>query len=175
MLVLAPLPDDIHRIVATLDSAPEQPTMRDAQALLDARGSRHRPAVVQSIVWGSRFRVHHRIADTYCAGRIVLAGDAAHVHSPAGGQGMNTGIQDATALADALLRARNGDSTAIDRYQESRRPVAQDVVRTAHRLTRLATMPAGLRPLRNTALSLAGMSPAVPRRIAGQLSGLAHR
>ena len=109
----------------------------------------------------------HRIADTYCAGRIVLAGDAAHVHSPAGGQGMNTGIQDATALADALLRARNGDSTAMDRYQESRRPVAQDVVRTAHRLTRLATMPAGLRSLRNTALSLAGMFPAVPRRIAG--------
>ena len=69
---------------------------------------------------------------------------------------MNTGIQDATALADALLRARNGDSTAMDRYQEPRRPVAQDVVRTAHRLTRLATMPAGL-PLRNTALSLAGM------------------
>ena len=63
--------------------------------------------------------MHHRIAATYCAGRVVLAGDAAHVHSPAGGQGMNTGIQDATALADALLRARNGDSTAMDRYQES--------------------------------------------------------
>lgn len=59
MLVLAPLPDDIHGIVATLDPAPEQPTMRDAQTLLDARGARHRPAVVQNIVWGSRFRVHH--------------------------------------------------------------------------------------------------------------------
>ena len=61
------------------------------------------------MIWGSRFRIHHRVADTYRAGRLLLAGDAAHVHSPAGGQGMNLGIQDAIALADALsatLRAR---------------------------------------------------------------------
>ena len=54
------------------------------------------------MIWGSRFRIHHRVADTYRAGRLLLAGDAAHVHSPAGGQGMNLGIQDAVALADAL-------------------------------------------------------------------------
>jgi len=58
--------------------------------------------VVTDVVWGSRFRIHHRVANTYRAGRLLLSGDAAHVHSPAGGQGMNLGIQDAVALADAL-------------------------------------------------------------------------
>ena len=58
--------------------------------------------VVTDVVWGSRFRIHHRVADTFRAGRLLLAGDAAHVHSPAGGQGMNLGIQDAVALGDAL-------------------------------------------------------------------------
>ena len=55
--------------------------------------------VVTDLMWGSRFRIHHRVADTYRAGRLLLAGDAAHVHSPAGGQGMNLGIQDAVALS----------------------------------------------------------------------------
>ena len=49
-------------------------------------------AVVREVLWGSRFRVHHRVASTYRAGRVLLAGDAAHVHSPAGGQGMNVGV-----------------------------------------------------------------------------------
>jgi len=72
------------------------------QALLDACGPERARAIVQEVVWGSRFRVHHRVVDTSRAGRILLAGDAAHVHSPAGGQGMNTGIQDAMVLAEAL-------------------------------------------------------------------------
>ncbi len=88
-----------------------------------ARRPRPAPAgiVVTDVVWGSRFRIHHRVADTYRAGRLLLAGDAAHVHSPAGGQGMNLGIQDAVALADALAAVlAGGPDTAARRVQ--RRP-----------------------------------------------------
>lgn len=175
MLVLAPLPGGVHRVVVTMDPAPEHPRVTDVQALLDERGPLARRAVVDRVIWGSRFRVHHRVAARYRSGRVLLAGDAAHVHSPAGGQGMNTGIQDAVALASALRSALDGDVAAIDTYERTRRPVAEDVVRAANRLTRLATMPAGRRPLRNTVLSVAGAVPVVPRRMALQLSGLAYR
>jgi len=95
LAVVAPLADGVHRIVASVDEVPESPSLGDVQSLMDRRGPQHQAARVESLLWGSRFRVHHRLAETYKAGRILLAGDAAHVHSPAGGQGMNTGIQDA--------------------------------------------------------------------------------
>jgi 2-polyprenyl-6-methoxyphenol hydroxylase-like FAD-dependent oxidoreductase len=175
MVVLAPLPGGTYRVVATMNPAPERPQAADVQALLDQRGPRRPPARVEHVVWGSRFRVHHRVAERFRSGRVLLAGDAAHVHSPAGGQGMNTGIQDAIVLAQTLEAALGGDLTAMDAYERSRRPIAQNVVRTADRLTRLATMPAWRRPIRNTALSLAGAVPAVPHRLAQQLSGLKYR
>ncbi|MFB9839282.1 FAD-dependent oxidoreductase, partial [Actinoallomurus acaciae] len=85
LVVVAPLPGGRHRIVATVDEAPERPGPADVQALLDARGPRTDPARVREVVWSSRFHIHHRVADHYRDGRILLAGDAAHVHSPAGG------------------------------------------------------------------------------------------
>ena len=171
LVVVAPLPGGRHRIVATLDDAPEHPTVADVQALLDARGPARQPALVREVVWSSRFRVHHRLADHYRAGRIFLAGDAAHVHSPAGGQGMNTGIQDAIALAGVLA-----DGTDLDSYETRRRPVAAGVVEMTDRMTRLATV--GSRPLiaaRNTLLPLVGQVPAVRNRLAMSLSELAYR
>jgi len=127
-------------------------------------------------VWSSRFRVHHRLADTYRRGPVLLAGDAAHVHSPAGGQGMNTGIQDAIALAAILADALDdqGSSAQLDSYEAQRRPVAQGVIRTTHRLTRAATVrtPIG-RAARNLGFRLAGQVPLVQRRFAMNLSELA--
>ena len=82
--------------------------------------------VVTEVIWGSRFRIHHRVADTYRAGRLLLAGDAAHVHSPAGGQGMNLGIQDAVALGEALAGVLDGGpDSLLDEYSAARRPIAQ--------------------------------------------------
>lgn len=176
LTVVAPLPHGIHRIVAPLDHAPEQPSADFVQDLLDARGYGPARSRVTDVVWGSRFRIHHRVADTYRAGRLILAGDAAHVHSPAGGQGMNLGIQDAVALADALTEVLDGGSqTALDAYGAQRRPIAEQVLRLTGRLTRLATCPAPARPLRNSVMRAAAAVPAVRDGLAWRLSGLVYR
>jgi 2-polyprenyl-6-methoxyphenol hydroxylase-like FAD-dependent oxidoreductase len=175
LVVVAPLPGGAHRIVATVDEAPEQPDRAYVQSLLDARGPEQAPATVREVLWGSRFRVHHRIAERYGEGRILLAGDAAHVHSPAGGQGMNTGLQDAMALAHALTRALEGDGAALAAYGPTRRPVAEQVVAMADRLTRLATVSRGVRPLRNALMRIVSSIPAVRRALAWRLSGLVYR
>jgi 2-polyprenyl-6-methoxyphenol hydroxylase-like FAD-dependent oxidoreductase len=175
LVVVAPLPDGVHRVVATVDEAPEHPDAAYVQGLLDARGPQQQRAVVRDILWGSRFRVHHRVADFYRAGRVLLAGDAAHVHSPAGGQGMNVGILDAMTLAGALAGALQGDTGALDAYGDRRRPVAQQVVAFADRLTRLATVRPGLRALRNLLLGTLSRLPRFRRNLAWRLSGLVYR
>jgi 2-polyprenyl-6-methoxyphenol hydroxylase-like FAD-dependent oxidoreductase len=175
LVVVAPLPDDRYRIVATLDEAPEHPVVSDVQALLDARGPRTAPATVADVVWSSRFRVHHRVADSFRRGRVLLAGDAAHVHSPAGGQGMNTGIQDAMTLAPLLADVVSGKAgdDVLDTYATTRRRVAAGVVRMTDRLTRAATArnPA-VQAVRNAVLSFGGRLSPVRRRAAMNLSEL---
>jgi 2-polyprenyl-6-methoxyphenol hydroxylase-like FAD-dependent oxidoreductase len=176
LTVVAPLPGDIFRIVAPVAEAPEQPSMAFIQQILDERGLGAGRMVVTDVIWGSRFRIHHRVADTYRAGRLLLAGDAAHVHSPAGGQGMNLGIQDAVALADALAGVLGGEpDSVLDAYSATRRPIAQQVVGMTDRLTRLATLPRAARPIRNAAIGVAGRIPAVQRALAMRLSGLVYR
>ena len=176
LVVLAPLPDDRYRIVATVDEAPALPDSAFVQRLLDERGPQARPVVVEEVLWGSRFRVHHRIADAFRSDRILLAGDAAHVHSPAGGQGMNLGIEDSVAAAECLSRVLLGEPEALlDDYAAQRRRVADRVVKLADRLTEMATLSARKRPLRNTVMRFAGRLPAVRRRLAVRLSGLDRR
>ncbi|HEV8175984.1 MAG TPA: FAD-dependent monooxygenase, partial [Actinoplanes sp.] len=165
-----------YRLVATVDEAPPAPDRAFLQGLLDSRGPQASRAVVTEVLWGSRFRVHHRVADRYRAGRVLLAGDAAHVHSPAGGQGMNTGITDAVALGEALGAVLAGSSAdTLDRYGEQRRPIALRVVALADRLTRLATAPRWLRPARNLLLRTVAAVPGFRHRLAMQLSGLVYR
>jgi 2-polyprenyl-6-methoxyphenol hydroxylase-like FAD-dependent oxidoreductase len=174
LTVVAPLPGGTFRIVAPVPDAPAEPSIAFVQQLLDDRSAGS--VRVTEVVWGSRFRIQHRVADTYRAGRLLLIGDAAHVHSPAGGQGMNLGIQDAVALAGALAAVLDGGSpTLLDDYSDTRRPIARDVVTLTDRLTRLATLPRAMRPVRNTAMSLAGRIPAVRRALAWRLSGLVYR
>lgn len=176
LTVVAPLPDGTHRVVAPVAAAPEVPNAAFVQQLLDDRGVGRGRMTVDEVAWGSRFRIQHRVADTYRAGRILLAGDAAHVHSPAGGQGMNLGIQDAVALADALAAVCAGASDGVlDDYAAARKPIAVQVITLTDRLTRLATLPRALRPIRNVAIGLAGRIPAVRRALAWRLSGLVYR
>jgi len=175
LVVVSALPGGRHRIVATVDEAPEHPSAEFVQALLDARGPEQQPAKIRDVVWSSRFRVHHRLADHYRAGQMFLAGDAAHVHSPAGGQGMNTGIQDATALAGRLIAVlRDGAADIVlDEYEAERRPVAAEVVALTHQITRVATIDSvPLRKARNALLRALDWVPAVHHSLAMSLSEL---
>jgi 2-polyprenyl-6-methoxyphenol hydroxylase-like FAD-dependent oxidoreductase len=172
--VVAPLPGDRFRVVATVAQAPEHPSVEDIQAILEARGPQG-TIKVHEVRWSSRFHVHHRVADRFRAGRILLAGDAAHVHSPAGGQGMNTGIQDAVALGRLLVRALKGEDV-LDEYETTRRPIALGVVALTDRMTRMATLTsAPLRAARDIALPVLTRIPALRRRIAYQLAELGNR
>lgn len=176
LTVLAPLPGDVFRVVAPTAAAPQLPSAGFVQALLDARGFGPGATKVTELLWGSRFHIQHRVADTYRAGRLLLAGDAAHVHSPAGGQGMNLGITDAIALAAVLAQVLQGGSdAALDAYSTAQRRRAERVLRLTGRLTRTATLPGPLRPIRNTGMRLAAAVPGVRRQLAMQLSGLGSR
>jgi len=177
LVVVAPLPGERFRIVATMDEAPELPSLDFMQAVLDARGPAIRPGRIDEIAWSSRFHIHHRVAQNPRKGRILLCGDAAHVHSPAGGQGMNTGIQDSISLAEALTHTlQDGDETRLDDWAARRHKVASDVVTLTDRMTRVATMksPTG-QALRNLAVAFAGHLPPVRAVMARTLSELDAR
>jgi len=89
---------------------------------------------------------------------------------------MNLGLRDGVTLGDALSVAlREGREDKLDEYAASSRAEAMQVVALAHRLTRLATVPPAIRPLRNLALRLLALIPAFRRRLAEQLSGIGHR
>jgi 2-polyprenyl-6-methoxyphenol hydroxylase-like FAD-dependent oxidoreductase len=178
MVVVAPLPNGAFRVVATLDDAPEHPDAADVQALIDARGPAAAPGAVRRVLRSSRFRLHHRLARTYRRGRLLLMGDAAHVHSPAGGQGMNTGLVDAKVLGDVLAAVVLGrqPESALDRYEALRHPAAARVLGLAGRLTAMATLrSAPRRLLRNAALGLLDRLPLAKRRLVLDLSGLSRR
>ncbi|MEU4712136.1 FAD-dependent monooxygenase [Micromonospora purpureochromogenes] len=119
---------------------PESPvTLDEVQALADTyTGATVR---LHDPVWMTNFRLHHRAATRYRAGRVFLAGDAAHIHSPAGAQGMNTGIQDAVNLGWKLAHALRGgaDPSLLDTYQAERAPVGRMVLRFTDRAFTAAT------------------------------------
>lgn len=178
LVVVAPLPNGAYRIVATLDNAPEYPGLADVQTLLDMRGPTQGGGKVSQVHWSSRFRLHHRVADQYRRGRFLLIGDAAHVHSPAGGQGMNTGLVDACVLGRLLADVVSGrrDESHLDTYEALRRPAAKQVLQLAGRLTQMATMKsAPQRFLRNIALGMINLLPIARRRLEMNLSGLSRR
>jgi 2-polyprenyl-6-methoxyphenol hydroxylase-like FAD-dependent oxidoreductase len=129
------------------------------------------------LIWSSRFRIHHRIAKAYRNGRLLPMGDAAHVHSPAGGQGMNTGLIDAEILGQLLADAVKGrrPETALDIYRSVRRPAAEQVLALAGRLTGMATTRSPLmRFMRNLLFWFIDIDPIAKRRITMNLSGLAR-
>ncbi len=95
---------------------------------------------VHRVNWFSTYRVHHRVADHFRRGRVFIAGDAGHIHSPAGGQGMNTGIGDAVNLAWKLATVIRGrtNPAVLDTYESERIAYARTLVATTDRLFQLA-------------------------------------
>ncbi len=174
LMLIAPLPGGRFRVVATMEDAPEQLPLATLQALIDRRGPSMSTGRIQDVMWRSRFRVHHRLAASPRRDRILLCGDAAHVHSPAGGQGMNTGIQDAVSLAGALARTlADGWDARLDEWAAERHRVAKDVVAFTDLMTRAATLrsPAA-RAIRNGVMTFAGRLPPVRAALARRIAEL---
>jgi 2-polyprenyl-6-methoxyphenol hydroxylase-like FAD-dependent oxidoreductase len=174
--VVFPMPGRRARVVATVGKTDEahprpDPTLDDVQALVDRRaGGGFR---VSDPVWLTNFRINERKVAEYRRGRVFLAGDAAHIHSPAGGQGMNTGMQDAVNLAWKLAMVVRGQAREplLDSYSPERSAVGDLVLRNATRLTDMATLsnPAA-QAARNLALRFLLGLHAVRDRMATQLS-----
>ena len=109
---------------------------------------------VQAVNWFSTYKVHHRVADHFRRGRVFVAGDAGHIHSPVGGQGMNTGIGDAVNLSwklAAVVRGR-ADASLLDTYEPERIAFARALVATTDKLFQLMTGPGAGRRLFREAL-----------------------
>ncbi|MFI5592459.1 FAD-dependent monooxygenase [Amycolatopsis sp. NPDC051758] len=125
--------------------------------------------------WISRFHSDERQAPHYRVGRVFLAGDAAHVHSPAGGQGMNTGLQDAANLGWKLAAAAQGwaPDGLLDTYEEERHPVGRLVLRSSGAIIRLATTKSRAGRLARIVVGSAALRlPPVARKAAGTISGI---
>ena len=177
LVVVAPLPANHFRIVATVRSAPAEPSVTEFESILRERGPGNGALSIRRMEWSSRFRFRHRVSRTLRKDNFVLAGDAAHVHSPAGGQGMNTGIQDAISLAGALSDTlHSGDDANLNRWQEKRLKIAHSVVDLTDRMTKVATISSPiLRALRNTAVELIGNMPFARHAMAEKLAELSNR
>lgn len=125
--------------------------------------------------WMSRFHSDERQARRYRVGRVFLAGDAAHVHSPAGGQGMNTGLQDAANLGWKLAAVLHGraDGELLESYQDERHPVGRMVLRMSGGLIRAAMLRSPIvRAIRNSVARAALTVPAIGKQVGLQLSGV---
>jgi len=170
-LVVAPMSRSRFRVGAQLPDAPADPGVADVQHVIDSRGPR-RGARVHEVIWGSRFKVHHKLADRFLDGPVLLVGDAAHVHSPAGGQGMNLGLRDAEALASAIVGYLAAPGMQLREFARVRRAAAQQVLSRTDRLTKIATLRSpALRSIRDLVMGTAGKLPSVRRRVAEMLAG----
>jgi len=165
------------RVIAQITDNDEDVSIARLQQVIDERAVGIRVIAAR---WLTIFEIHHAQVPQYRVGRAFLAGDAAHVHSPAGGQGMNTGMQDAFNLGWKLAAVVAGaaDPALLDSYQAERHPVAARVIAQTTRITDLGTLDHRMQQvLRNTALHLATRLAPVRNVLAAQLeeTDLAYR
>ena len=155
------------------DTSEEAPSLEHVLAVLQRRSQRK--VTLSDPAWLARFRIHCRQVERYREGRAFLAGDAAHIHSPAGGQGMNTGIQDAHNLAWKLALAVRSRATEqlVDSYGVERHAVGEAVLRSTDFATKVGTVRGVLaRNIRNTAARFMSSFELVQQRIVKQVSEL---
>jgi 2-polyprenyl-6-methoxyphenol hydroxylase-like FAD-dependent oxidoreductase len=169
-VIVLPMRDGRMRFLAEVHDAPGtplnmNPTQDELQAILDRRIGGIR--VLQSH-WLTNFEIRHARVRAYRWGRVFLAGDAAHIHSPAGGQGMNTGMQDVFNLAWKLAAVINGDGgdTLLDSYEAERAPVADSVITFTNRLTKAGTLSGAPRRIRDVVIKTLSRVPAARRVMA---------
>ncbi|OBC01668.1 hypothetical protein A5784_18360 [Mycobacterium sp. 852013-50091_SCH5140682] len=176
MLITSALPGGLLRVVAAVAPDTAAPDTAAISTLLRERGPRWaREATVQSLASSSTYRVQQRVAPALRSGNVFLVGDAAHTHSPAGGQGMNTGIQDAANLGWKLHHVITGrvSEQLLDSYHTERHPVAQQLIAFTSQLMGLAMIhDPGTAALRNDTLAAAGGVPGVAHWLANKMSQL---
>ncbi|HEX5578272.1 MAG TPA: FAD-dependent monooxygenase, partial [Candidatus Limnocylindria bacterium] len=169
-------PTDDGRTIRVVVTEPEigpggEPTLRElSEVLASVYGT---DFGVHSPTWISRFTDATRQAADYRVGRVLLAGDAAHVHSPVGGQGLNTGVQDAVNLGWKLAQVVKGTSpeSLLDTYHAERHPVAARVLRSTMAQTALLRVDDRIEALRDTVAELLAMDEP-RRRLGAQMSSL---
>jgi 2-polyprenyl-6-methoxyphenol hydroxylase-like FAD-dependent oxidoreductase len=171
-LVCLPLGRQRWRVVMsnTGDRAGRPPSFEEFQDLVEQRAPRR--IVISDPGWMSCFRCQKRSVTTYRRGRVLLAGDAAHIHSPAGGQGMNTGMMDANNLAWKLaLVAGGAPDSLLDTYGQERLPVASNVLGFTDKIVGWSTMRHPLkRAVRDTLIPTVTALPVVQNRAARRWS-----
>ncbi|MEU8774964.1 FAD-dependent monooxygenase [Streptomyces sp. NPDC048606] len=170
-LVVVPQPDGVFRFLSVMPEGTRL-TRADMQALIDTRGP-HGVRITEP-VWETVFRVHARRATEFQRGRVFLAGDSAHVHSPAGGQGMNNGLQDAHNLAWKLAAVLAGEAPAslLESYGRERIEATGRIVRDTDLHTRALTARTRRRVvLRDAAMRLLDHSGAAARLYAPVMAG----
>jgi 3-(3-hydroxy-phenyl)propionate hydroxylase len=172
MFMLAPLADTWRAIVESPEELPDELQVADVQRLIDAHAI---PARVTRVEWASSFAIHQRKVAQYVVGRTFFLGDAAHVHSPLGGQGMNTGIGDAVNLAWKLALVVNDDvdPKILQTYHDERDAVGRALLRATASGNRIVFNPNGVvRTLRNTVVPLAARLPHLRERLREVVAGL---
>ena len=169
-VVVLPMRDGRMRFLAEVHDAPGtplnmHPTLAELQEVVDRRIGGIR--LLRSH-WLTSFEIHHARVPAYRWGRVFLAGDAAHIHSPAGGQGMNTGMQDVFNLGWKLAAVINGDAgdTLLDSYEAERAPVADGVITFTNRLTKAGTLSGTPRRIRDVLIRIISRIPAAQRVMA---------
>lgn len=180
VLAFFPITPGRFRVIGDLGETPPgaprrpDPSLADVQALLDRRGPGEVTAT--DAIWLSAFRINERKVSSYRGGRVFLAGDAAHIHSPAGGQGMNTGMQDAANLAWKLalvIRGEGRDGPLLDSYSDERSAVGDLVLRNAGAMTRVALLRNPIvQSIRNFVVSHVTKLSPVQQRMAEQITEL---
>ncbi len=158
--VVAMIPSDVADAPTGIEGQGSSPTtLAEVQAVFAAAVGLD--VTLSDATWLTRYRVHHRGVDRYRVGRVFVAGDAAHIHSPAGGQGMNTGLQDAANLVWKLALVMRGHAPPglLDTYNDERRPVGEHVLRYTDKLfSNMVTQTGWKSALRNRLVPLfAGM------------------
>lgn len=136
----SPLGANNYRIAANLHLDHPRKTLYEKEIIELVQERGHGAYYVKDISWISSFWVHGKLVDNMRVGSVFLAGDAAHVHSPAGGQGMNAGMQDAYNLAWKLALVIQGKAREelLESYHAERHPVANEIVNLTEQLTKLA-------------------------------------
>ena len=177
MLISFPLPKDMVRVVASVAPGTPAPTQQHLNDLIQARGPGWmRNGTVNAVLSSSTWHVHERLAAQFRQGNTFLLGDAAHTHSPAGGQGMNTGIQDAGNLAWKLhhVLSLGAPESLLNSYEAERLPNAQKVIEFTHQIVTVATL-AGHRErqMRNDILAAVHAVPGVADALSVRFSQIA--